>query len=254
MRVHVKYWKCLFLLLFGFLIQVRAQEKCKQELKDIFRQMQNAMPSGDQQMYYLNYAVKTVMADSANHPPQESTIELWLKGKLMEIKSKEMLVYQDQDEAFVVIPAKKMIMRNDAVMDQKEVLQKQYALVQDTLLKRSTVHSCIAVKGNGYNRVITLRMNEQAQELSGMYQAEYYVDTEAAQIKQVRVYYTENHSSGMGQELLYTQYSFTKTSYDYKGKTLHDKVENKFMKNAVVLKEAYKGFSLVDNRQKAGSK
>lgn len=251
---YIKYRICLFLLLSGSFIQLRAQETCMQELKEIFRHMQQERPSGDQRVYYLNYAVKTVMADSAKHPPRESTIELWSKGKLMEIKSSEMLVYQDKDEAFVVIPSKKMIMRNDAMPDQREVLQKQNALVQDTLLKRSSIQSCRQVKGDGYNKVISLLMNEQGRELSGIMKAEYDVDTESKQVKHVRVYYTENHPARMGQDLVYTQYSFRRTSYDYKGKTLSDKVETKFMKDGTRLKETYKGFSLIDNRQKSGNK
>lgn len=243
-----------YLLLFflGGTFSLHAQESCMQELKGIFRQVhQSAEAASPGKTCYMSYSVKPVMKDSAAHPAVESTIELWKKGKLMEIRSSDMQVYQDEREAFIVIPSKKLIMRNDAVSAKSHDLQKQYSILQDTLLKCSRVQSCLARKGKGFNKTIMLLVNERGQAMLGIQKAEYDVDTEAALVRNIRVYYTENSPANPYQDLLYTQYSFHQTSYDHKGKTLSSSVENKFMKNKAGLKESYKGFTLVDNRKQA---
>jgi hypothetical protein len=234
----------LCFLLSVFLLSVGNAQEDKEFLRSIFKNMgeQGKVQQPDQ-TFYMSYSLHTVNVDSLQKPT-DATIQVWKKNKLIEIKSAEMNVFQDEKDAFIVLPHKKLILRNDAALKQQgDASMDKYLALYDSLLNYSRITKNIAVKSKGYDRQISIEVDEKGQYLFKIKKADYFVNTTTRSIKKVRMYYGDSFKSSIA----YVDYLINDLEYNYKRKHLSDNVETAFLTNNK-LKENFKGYKLIDNR------
>jgi len=225
-----------------------------EQLKSAFSKMMKDsknINAGDN-MSYTNYTVKVVYNDSTNHPAVVSTIEIWQQKKLIEIKSTEMEVYQDEKDAFMVLPSKKLITRANAVMrGAPDKLNTVLGSMQDSLFKNAKISSCIDSKVKGYDKIIMLDVNERTSGTTGISRYIYYVNTTELFIKKIKIIYkNDSDESSEPNGLSSVEYVINQVDYSYKGKKLNENVQKKIMKTDKLLADKYSGYQFVDNRTK----
>jgi len=202
------------------------------------------------QVYYVNYTVRTVSRDSLNDGIGESTIEMWMAGKRMHLKSAEMEIYQDEKEVFTVLPHNKMLVRSDRLAHADNTRGEQVALFQDTLFALSTVSQCQTI---GRHKRIVLDVDAAGQQLYQIKQMRFDIDIEREMIRKVRVCYTNSYRSSIPSmnNTAYVEYIVHDLSYDYKGRIKLRAVAGMFLDGNGRPKTAYADYELVDSRFEA---
>lgn len=215
----------------------------KEFLRAVLKTMERENASGDKnQVCYMNYSLHTVSMDTLQKPT-DVIIEVWKKNKMMEVKNSQMNVFQDEKEVFIVLPDKQLVVRNDAAFKKEDGQSvTRYLSIFDSLLNYSTVTRNQVVKSKGYDRQVSIAINEKGQYIFKMKKIDYFIDSGAKKIKKVRMHY-ENSTSGID----YVDYTINELNNNFKGKDFPDQVATQFL-NGNNLKEKYKGYKLVDNR------
>src|SRR4051812_36705302 len=222
---------------FLFLILLGKAQGDKELLRSVFKNMSSQYTDQlPEHVCYMSYSLHTVHLDSLEKPT-DVTIEVWKKNNLVEIKSDQMNVFQDMKETFIMLPDKHVIVRNDASLKDEIAVRKSMALY-DSLLNYCEVFKSVREKSkNGYNRKISISINEKGQQLFKIKRADYFVDADSKNIKKVRVYYSDNVSATL--KISYVDYMINELNYDYKGKELSEHVFTYFLTNDK-LKNNYK--------------
>jgi hypothetical protein len=194
---------------------------------------------------YMKYAVKAVSVDSLNVPYSESTIEAWYRKNHIEIKSRDMELYQDEKEVLTILPTKKLILRSDAVIKDSKS-QNRILLKFDTLLNYCTVKSQNSVKNSSLT-LVELDVNDRGIKMSGVKKIFYYLDLKKQSISKVKIIYAHKNGS-LTESIAYAEYDFKVQDYDYKGKKLSDNVSDTFIKRKSKLNQKFSSYKLIDNR------
>lgn len=238
---------------------VMAQKKtdpCIEQVRSMYRQLESIsqVPKLEGKVFYISYDVKAVMKDSTNDGVARSTIEMWLSKKQMQLKSREMELYQDENDMFALLPQKKMIVRSDATPLSDDKLRRQrFSVIQDTLFALSTVKTCSRLKQEeaGADKLIVLELNEKGRQMLNTKTVSFYVNTAANELKKVKIEYDwQKASPEVYTDLAYVEYSINHYSFDYKKKKLETHVERIFMRSPKELVSTYAGYKLIDNRIK----
>jgi hypothetical protein len=245
--------KFLILFLFAPILLAFSPQDDMELLRSVFKNINDQSKAvSPEQVFYINYSLSTGSTDSTEQPVN-STIEVWTKNKLVEVKNPEMQVFQDEKEVFILLPAKHLILRNDAAsMKKTDIAGKKMLAMYDTLLQYSRITASEKVKAKGYDKHISIALTEKGRELMGISKADYYIDSQARAIKKVSIYYS-GESSQHNAQIAYVNYTINKIEYDHKGKKLNSNVASAFISNNK-LKESYKGYTLMDNRGQAKGK
>jgi hypothetical protein len=235
----------------GWAFCVPGPEPCLDEVRSLYRKLNSldALKNPENKMYYLHYSVKAVAHDSMKNKIPDTEIRMWMNRERMEVQSKEMEVYQDEKNAFVVLPTRKMILRNDPDRRANLVKRRKLNLLQDTLFALSRIVSCEKLPGTALKRLI-LEVNEEGQRLLKIKRLTFLVDLPAQQIKNIRLDYTHADSGGVT-ELASVNYKIEEMSMDYKNKNLDGNIASHFVGWNDKLLSRYDGFKLVDNRVSA---
>lgn len=239
--------KKIFILFVSMILVAFNPQEEMELLRSIFKNIsRQSVAVNPEQVFYMSYSLSTFNVDSTEQPIS-STIEVWTKNKLVEVKSPQMQVYQDSKDAFIILPLKHLIVRNDAdTIKNAEMNGKKMLAMYDSLLRYSSISASEKVKATGYDKHIAIKVNEKGQEMFGVSKADYWIDSNARTIKKVRICYAAE-SAQYNAQISYVDYMINKMEYDHKGKKLSNNVALNFLKNNK-LKENYKGYTLVDNR------
>lgn len=233
------------------IIAQSAKDVCLDEVRAMYKGMQffNPMQPKEDKTYYMSYSVRTVPKDSLRDGISVSETKIWASGKNLEVSSEHMSVYQDGDDAFIVLPQKKMIMRNDPYVpgSVEEKKLSRFRFIQDTLFSMSKTSQCRTL--NDGTRLVVLDVNEKGQEKLSVRRLSFVIDINAKQFKKVKIEYTAQ-GGGLANQLSHIEYAFQDVSFDYRKKQPADNVSSLFMRTDKELNEKYRGYELVDNRYK----
>lgn len=216
---------------------------CMQELKDIYRRMGSVADEGS--VILLDYTVNTTLTEEAlkkGVKTAPSNVKIILSKGHSRCISKEMSYYQDEKNAFTVIPSRKLIYWSNSTDVMKNDRAKQLSMLQDTLFSVSRMIECRKEEGQGYNRCIVLQPNEKAQKAFGISRMAFYISDTKEEIKKVVITYRD-HEAIAQLEIVYN-----KVDYDYKQEDIKKPVKDLFIQGKNKLSPTYRHYTLVDNR------
>jgi|CXWL01.1.fsa_nt_gi hypothetical protein len=230
-------------------------DACMAELKSIYKKYKDITATGipKDKVYYMNYSVNTATEDSTSTGILTSVVETWMDKENLEVRSKEMEVYQNGKEAFIVFPAKKMVVHNDAVsMDAKKTGNKvkRMQFIQDTLFSMSRISFCGNVNStNGIFKRVVLQVNDKGRTMTNIGKITFDINEKTKEFESIKIQYSPK-SKGLPGDVVWVEYVFNDVSFDYKGKEWPDNLSKNFLRSSSQLKEKYTGYELVDNRKK----
>lgn len=200
----------------------------------------------------MSYTVRTVTEDSATDGIAESTIDMQMSKEWLQVKSPQMEVYQDQQDAFVVLPIKKMVMRGDPEtrinIDKRT---NRLKFIQDTVFSLCKVIACKSVAGKSTtNKTVVLEVNEKGKGISGIKRLSFDINTQTKQFERVKIEYA-THAKGFPGKVVYVEYFFHSFSVSDTPLKKNGKAKDLFMVSKNKLNEKFIGYTLVDNRRKA---
>lgn len=229
-----------------------SNDACMEQLKGIYKKMNaiNSTPSKGKR-YYMDYTVRTATDDSSRAGITASRIQTWMDDKHLQIKSKEMEIYQDDLDVFTVLPQQKIVLRADADKHAGKDKLRKTTFIQDTLFSLSKVTECQDLKDDKANKKIVLSLNTIGQERFHISKITFLLQTEKQEVKKIRVDYVQKRKEARtkNNEIVYVEYTFNEISFDSK-KVLNDKVKDVFLHSESELNSNYKGYKLIDNRNK----
>jgi hypothetical protein len=217
-------------------------------VRSIYKRM-NATSSEDATAHF-NYTVKTVLSESSGAPADgkvsTTTADIVISKKQARYTSKEVVFYQDEVNAFTVIPSRKTIYWGDSNLSMgKKERQDRLGMLQDTLFTMCSVAENKPVSGKEeYDRCITLVPTKKAQELFGMKKLVFYVSEKKEKIYKISVDYPE------GGQVEKMEITYNTMELDYKAPGMGKPVKSLFIEGRNQLVPSYKGYTLVDNRKK----
>lgn len=238
---------------------VQAQKNtdpCIQQVRNMYKKLESIStpPALEGKIFYLNYTVRTVTKDSVADGRIESKVEMWLSKKQLQMKSREMEIYQDENDVFAILPQKKMILRSDAVsIKDQESRQKRMSMLQDTLFTLSKVAACTMLKSTvgDADKVVVLEVNEKGKQLLNISRVTFYINSSKNEFKKVKIEYDWKKAlPGSMTDLVYTEYVINQYSFNYTKKKLEKNVERLFMRSKNELLPLYASYKLIDNRIK----
>src|ERR1051325_602329 len=195
---RIKYIFLLPVLLAGMAgFTPPANDPCIEQVKNVYKKVQEVSFSymNSEKVYYMDYTVRTATADSAQDGINESEIQMLACKKCLFVKSSQMEVYEDGDDAFVVLPDKKMVLRADADMLNDKRMKNssmKVNMIQDTLFKFSSVSACGNTLQGG--KRILLNVNEKGQELLGIQSVLFVTNNSGEYFDKIRINYTAGGS------------------------------------------------------------
>ena len=211
--------------------------------KETWEKQQKASDAG--KVCYLKYLVKTTVDKQSPVPASETTIEAWTCKKMMEIKSKDMEVYQDEKESLIIMPVKKLIVRNDAVMKEKG-FDSKISFIHDTILSHCTVVKEEKTNG-GKKKNIELDVNKTGEQLSNIDRLEYVVDVAEKKIEKLVIHYKKG-SGSFSNSFSSVSYTFLDMDFNCTNRKLGFNISDGFIKKKKQANTAYANFKVIDNR------
>lgn len=248
--LHISFLLLFFCCLLSARLDAQsAAEGCINEVKSMYKKMLlfNPMLPKEEKTYYMNYSLRTVPKDSVRDPVSVSFTEIWASGLNLEINNEYMSVYQDADEAFIVLPQKKLIMRNDAYKpgSSKEKKMNRLNFIQDTLFSMSKTTRCMQLEDG--SKFIELEVNEKGRQMLSVKRLTFIVDLKEQQFRKVKIEYTDG-GGGLAGQVAYIEYEFKDVSFNYLTKRPSSNVSRIFMRSDSEFNDKYSSYELVDNR------
>lgn len=235
----------LFFCTISTLYAQETERQCLSLVKECYRNLNYAPAENTNNIYYLHYSANTVMRDSSKNNNSRTEAKMYLSNKKVRLLSNEMEVYQDEEDAFTVLPSKKTIYRSYPTLNfDKENRKKQLSMLQDTLLSMSEVSSCKVVKENKADKEVVLIPNAKAKQLFGVGKMVFYINSAEKNIEKVIINYLPP------KEILSVTYAFHSVEYNYKTDILIKPVLPLFIDKSGQLIPEYKGYRFIDNKIK----
>jgi hypothetical protein len=217
---------------------------CKQELISCVKKLSRIKAPTGKQVYYVNMTLKTEMNENTNIPDSETRADVYMSAHQLHYISSVLETYQDESDAFAVLPQRKMIVwspggkRADADNYMQMITQ-----AQDTLLTMSSVSGCQKVEENGRSlKMITLVPHPQARDAYKIRRLEYFLDSANGSIARTNTYYLTN------QNIVMRSITYNKLDFNYSGEKLSRPVHEQIFASENKLHGKYQGYQLVDKR------
>jgi hypothetical protein len=213
------------------------------DLRKIYRKM--SAGAGDRAVVLLDYTVNTVLSEGAIKKGMKtapSNVKLLASKDHVRCISKEMSFYQDEKNAFTVIPSRKMIYWSNSTAGAQSGKADRLSMLQDTLFTLSKVIECRKEQGSGYDRCIVIQPNAKAQKMFNISRMSFYVSDAKEEIKKVVIIYLEQDP------VVRSEIVFNEISTDHKGEDISKPVKGLFIQAKGKLSPEYKSYTLVDNR------
>lgn len=215
------------------------EQTCKEKVIYIYQHLNtlNRDASDDQQVHY-RYTTKVLMRDSVKNHNTKTDAQVTIGKNKIELISPQGEVYQDEHDAFSVLPSKKIILWADSQIGGKNAFTSNLLKLQDTLIETSVLQACDM--SNGVQK-ITLGIDRQRQRFE--YNAlEFWIDSKESVFKKIVVYYPEN-SRLYAIEYLFHDIAAEPLNTEF-GKTARERI----FSDADRLEAKYNGYRVLDSR------
>lgn len=247
---HNTLWAiCLCILLPVHVTPLRAQNNaCLDDIRMKYNQMLGAgnLSSKTGSAFSMNYKVRTATVDSARDGISETQIQVWAEGGNLEIRSEQMEVYQDARDVFIVLPQKKLVLRNDRTAYEKAGKRNldKMRFIQDTVFTLGRVTECRQV---GEEQVTVLELRPEGRQYTGLRRI---VFTTAKADNNFRTIRLEYEPGGENRGLVWIEYRIIEVSRGSSGRRPASDASTLIFEKGSILKKKYSGYELVDNRYK----
>lgn len=222
-----------------------AQSKgdCIQKIRDDIKKISTIPYPGAKQVYYFAYTTIIEYWDKVTQPSVHLPCRIYMNKDQLHYVTKEAEIYQDNINAFMVIPSKKIILCSDAPSSHdKEKRLLQLLQFQDTLLSKGQLSHCETKMENGRNILkATLILNESIQKSFKAKNIIYWYDLDKERIVKSTIEYTTAHEV----KSKTTIFNNMDLSASFK---MQRPAAEKIMTAKNHLLPKYKGYHLIDNR------
>jgi hypothetical protein len=217
---------------------------CKKELKKYVAELAKINEPMGKNVYYMRMTIKTDMNAKSNIPDSETNVEVYMSSDQLHYVSDVLSTYQDEQDAFAVLPQRKMIVWAKGGKRPDANAKKDLAIhVQDTLIELSIVTKCQVVQQAGKTlKMITMVPSKKAIEAFRVNYTEYFLDTENGRVAKVNTYYKTTEEVSM------RSVTYHELNLNFKKVKLNKPVYEQIFSEPNKLSSKYKGYQLIDNR------
>ncbi len=234
------------IVLSSFSLPGVALEDCLEELKGIFSRFASIKAPLDDKVYFFEYVVTTVSRDK-NTPSSNMKVEMLTTKNYSEVRSEQMVSYQDDKNSFVVIPFKNLIYWGDSQLGLADsAVTSGLGGLQLKVLNMCMVKECKEVSGSEgkFNKEIVLNPNDEIKKRFGFNELKFLVNSRTSKLYKTQISYVpQSKLASLG--IVYETIDF-----DYKKASINYPVTTKFLTADGKLLPKYKGYKLIDVRKK----
>ena len=217
-----------------------ANGQCLEEVKAYIRRSMELSEPGPNKVYYLHLSMDN-FPRNATESPQSMDIEVFRKDEALIYETKQVAVYKDSKDAFMVIHPLKRIVWEESNESFSDLKTTQIAEMQLTIIENSEVLSCTAIEreGRALKRMV-LQPNEKIKEVFGAQKLTIDFDLLDELLKEVTIEFTA--ANKLKRQVI----SYHTYDYDYKERTIAASRDLIFTHEGA-LQPRLKGYSVIKN-------
>lgn len=177
----------------------------------------------------------------------EQLIEVYINKNQSKYISSEMIIFEDDKDAFTIITKEKTILwRNSVRKTSSETNGRKIGVLQDTLLSNlRTINTTEIVENKQNLKRIETKVLESEQAKYNIKNIIFYVDKKHQSIAKLEIKYLVPVNS-----LLSVKYTFYDMDFDYKSKDMEvSSVKSLIFSSGTRLNDTYKGYTIKDIRE-----
>ena len=216
------------------------QDECMSQLRDILHTMSSRESMG---ICSLDYQVRS-------KPRQYNTPETILRVKMrasknqMEVVSSQIEAYQDKENAFTLVPSRKIIYWGDSQLNKKDTADRNdFLKLQSLALDHSKIKSCKELRSGNYDKEIILSPDAGLRKKFGFKEITFLINTKTNSVYRTLLSYTAG-------QFEYVEVTYLSLNYREKTGGLNYSVKSKFLTPQDKLLAKYSGYELIDVRAK----
>tara|TARA_R110000765_G_scaffold421845_1_gene528375 strand:- start:555 stop:1292 length:738 start_codon:yes stop_codon:yes gene_type:complete len=226
--------------LFGSEPKPKSYDGCSELILEYLARMESLAVPKVNKVYYIKYKIKTEFSKVLNTPNSETTTEVLTSKEKIMVIDKNMEVFGDDKNVFVVIPRNQKIFWNesDPIIYDNTNSYKRFVEIQKVVLESASNIKCSS--DNGIT-VITVTPGKEFSSKSNVILQTITYDNKLKKVLKVSSIYNDK-SRIKKQTMVYEVLDFDSS------KKIVAPITALFKDNQ--LKDKYKGFEIIDNRQK----
>lgn len=231
-------------------------EGCMDELRRAYEKLQSAQqfPTSNT-TFHVNYSVKVMSRDSLNDEAVQSTVEMWMQGNYMHLKSNEMEIYQDEKDVFSIFHQSNLIMRCDkGAAGGKSQKINRLSIFRDTLFALSEITNCeVSGSGSSVQKTMEMTVGDKGREMYKIASVQFMLNMKTEAIQQVRINYTPAYKSPIPamENVAYVEYTIHDLDFNSREKLKEERIAGQFMESSKKLNNKFQGYEFVDARYRA---
>ena len=213
--------------------------KCVDKILKYLDGIQEVISPKKDEVYYMKYTTNTTFFKKYNLPASDTSSEMLISKYKVLMDDKNMKIYGDDKQMFVVIPKVGKIYWNDSDprLFTDNNAQTKFLEIERTLLKSLKTIDCIT---NGSIQKITIIPNKDFEKKSGLIQQVLEYDIKLDRVTRVENKF--NEKSKIKKQIVNYEIIDFKSS-----KKMKEPLEYIF--KGTELRAAYKNFEIIDNRK-----
>lgn len=217
---------------------------CKKELKQYIDELARIKEPSGKKVYHMRMTIKTDMSPQSRMPDAQTDVEVFMSARQMHYISNVLTTYQDEHDAFAVLPQRKTIVWSAGGKSPDAKAKKEQAIhIQDTLITVSKITNCRTVEENGKTyKQLTMVPFKKAMETFRVSRIDYFINSAEKRIEKVNTYYQA------GAEIEMQSITYHELDLNYSKSALQKPVYGQIFASSGKLLSRYKGYQLVDNK------
>lgn len=225
-------------------VVVQAQDKCLNEVKNVYQSWTKQVNDSRENNVYLKYSMEIITGEGEQLKNNRSTVELISNQESSFFSSADLKVYQDKSHTVSILSDKKIIVINNVVGEnyKKEKLG-QFEFLQEELFNQLETKECeiVSINGKEYKKVTLKTTTAGAKEFK-METIQFLLDKERNIVKEIQVSYVEGHRFHS------MKMNIIKQDLNYSKNNLTKKVLSNVLTTSGELIGKYASYQLIDNR------
>jgi len=229
----------IFILFFILSIRIFAQQDSSSCIREVLSYEDKLYEKLDnEQTIYLNY--KTTAIDWENNVAS-SEVKTYKNSNNIHFFSNEGLIYQDENDVFLILPKQRLIIIDKVTEEIKERRKNDnFTQLRKQFLLNSSLVFCKIIDSIQGIKEVRLRVQEELEGIIEIEEISYIYNTKTENIITTTVWYSNNYKI---KKMITTYINFDKNSpYKFKKANRYVLANNKKLLNK------YQSFKLIDNR------
>lgn len=225
------------------------KSECLELIRELYKKLNTPDSTFKQnRIYYLDYQITTIFRKPVPYPQHTTNVKVYVHPSQIRFLSQEASIYQDAANSFTIMPDRKVIYWGNSTLNfGKELRQKHFAMLQDTLFDIAQVQECedIQLPNGKANKQVALALNGAPSKLFPYVRLTFQIDAAKQFIHKVIIDYPPPN------KIARVEITFNEINYDYKTDILKKPVMSIFFNEKQELLPEYRSYKLVDHRKKS---